>query len=301
MSLAHAFRRVSGPSLDDCHILADRWDGKPWVEDHAESWVVQVSDGRMHALKSQVGWLTGLWRSPSGRVYVSEGGSERGGIHVSPGKDPRAPQWEFQELPLVAMGVWGVDDRFVLTWGPREDKDEEGMFRWDGRSWELIPSPGEVIQVHGVSPEFVYAVGRKGLISRWDGSRWHTVPSFTRAMLTGIHVESQDELYACGGNGMMEGSVYGWSEVVESPGMVVNVTKFRDEVLVAGAASGLLRLKGNTLEPVERSLAAMAMDSRGRLVVASPEELADSTNGRDFRRKPLSEFVALTEGVPTMW
>ncbi|WP_426748094.1 hypothetical protein VZQ01_14270 [Myxococcus faecalis] len=301
MPLGHAFRKVCGPSIEDCHFLADRWDGKGWVEDEAESWVVQVSAGRMYALKSQVGWLTGLWCSPSGRVYVSQGGGARGGVHVSLGQDPTAPQWEFHPLPLLAMGVWGVDDHFVLTWGPRVDKREDGMFRWDGTAWQSIPCPGEVISVHGLSSTLVYAVGRKGLISRWDGSQWHTVPSYTRAPLTGIHVASQDEMYACGGNGVMEGSIYGWSEVVESPGMVVDVTKYHDDILVAGEGSGLLRLKGNRLELVEPSLPVTSMDSRERLVVATPEELADSLDGKAFRRKPLSEFMDLTSDIPTMW
>ncbi|AKF84847.1 hypothetical protein MFUL124B02_05395 [Myxococcus fulvus 124B02] len=293
---------VRGSSIEDCHLLADRWDGKGWVEDHAESWVVQVSAGRMFALKSQVGWLTGLWCSPTGRVYVSQGsGSLGGGIHVSPGDDLSAPQWEFHELPLLAVGVWGLDDRFVLTWGPRVDKQEDGMFRWDGRAWHPIPCPGRVISVHGLAPDLVYAVGRKGLIARWDGSRWHQVPSYTQASLTGIHVAGQDEMYACGGNGVMEGSIYGWSEVVESPGQVLEVTKYKGDTLVAGANSGLLRLKGNRLEPMEPSLPVTSMDSRDRFVVATPEVLADSLDGKTFRRKPLSEFVDLTRDIPTMW
>jgi hypothetical protein len=292
---------VSGGTVQDCHFLADRWDGKSWMEDHAESWVGQVVDGQLFTLLGQVGWLTSLWRSPSGRVYVSEGSYRRGGVHINRSDDPLHPAWEFHPLPCVVSGVFGLDDDFVLVWGPLVQKRAEAFFRWDGKRWHELPCPGEVFAVHGLSPELIYAVGTDGLIARWDGARWHTVPSFTEAAMTAVHVVSEDEMYACSDAGALEGSIYGWSEVAESPCMLMNVAKYRGQVWLAGGIDGLLTLKGNQIEPVDPSLKAARLDTRQRLVVAAPECLADSEEGKEFRRIPLDQFIARLEGVPKKW
>ncbi|WP_224363121.1 hypothetical protein [Hyalangium versicolor] len=292
MKLAHEFRQASGPSAWDCHFLADRWDGKGWVEDHAESWVGQVVGGRIFPLLGQVGWLTGLWRSPSGTVYVAEGSYLRGGVHINRARDPLHPSWEFHALPCLAMGIWGLSDNLVLAWGPRIDQQKPSLFRWDGAKWHEWSSPGSIIAMHGVSPELIYAVGREGLIARWDGSAWHRVPSFTEAVLTGIHVVSQDEMYACGDNGVMEGSLYGWSEVVDSPGMVVDVVRYQRQIWLAGEDDGLLTLEGPALKEAVPALHATALDARERLVVTTPELLADTVDGKDFRSIPLEAFIS---------
>lgn len=301
MRLAHAFRRASGPSLQDCHFLADRWDGKGWVEDHAESWVGQLVEGQVFLLLGQVGWLTGLWRSPSGTVYVAEGSHRRGGVHINASTSPQRPDWKFHELPCLAMGIWGLSDQFVLAWGPRRDKEAEAFFQWDGRQWQEWASPGEVIAVHGLAPDFVYAVGREGLIAHWNGAQWRNVPSFTQAALTDVHVVSQDEIYACGDAGILEGSVYGWSELLESPGHVSSVVKHGGQVWLAGEGGGLLTLQGRKLEEAEPSLKATALEARGALLVTTPNALADSEDGKEFRRLPLEAFSSRLLGVPRKW
>ncbi|MDY7231160.1 hypothetical protein [Hyalangium rubrum] len=301
MKLAHEFRQASGPSAWDCHFLADRWEGPGWVEDHAESWVGQVVNGQVFTLLGQVGWLTGLWRSPSGSVYVAEGSHLRGGMHINRAEDPLHPDWKFHALPFLAMGVWGLDDQFVLAWGPKVGQRESALFCWDGKRWQEWDSPGEIIAMHGLARDFIYAVGRNGLIAWWNGGKWNTVPSFTQAVLTGIHAVSEDEVYACGDNGVMEGSVYGWSEVVESPGMVTDVAKYAGTVWLAGEEDGLLRLQGPTLEEADASLRASAFDVRERLLVTSPECLADSQDGKKFRRLPLEGFISRLSDRPPLW
>ncbi|MFY1829210.1 hypothetical protein ACN47A_25050 [Myxococcus fulvus] len=301
MKLAHAFRRASGDSARDCHFLADRWDGKDWMEDHAESWVGQVVDGRVFTLLGQVGWLTSLWRSPSGTVYVAEGSFRRGGVHINRSEDPSRPAWEFHELPCVVSGIWGLDDRFVLAWGPHSQQRKESFYRWDGRQWHELPCPGEVFAVHGLAPDLVYAVGGEGLIARWDGARWHPVPSFTEAVMTAVHVVSKDEMYACSDAGVHEGSVYGWSEVAESPGMLMSVAKYREQVWVAGGTYGLFTLRGNELEEVEAPVKPLSLDTRKRLVMATSEGLVDTEDAKEFRTVPLADFIACVQDIPRKW
>ncbi|AGC48159.1 hypothetical protein MYSTI_06886 [Myxococcus stipitatus DSM 14675] len=301
MKFAHVFRKASGDSAWDCHFLADRWDGKPWMEDHAESWVGQVVDGRVFTLLGQVGWLTSLWRSPSGAVYVSEGSARRGGVHINRAEDPLRPAWEFHALPCVVAGIWGLDDRFVLAWGPHSRKREEAFFRWDGQQWLELPSPGDVVAVHGLAQDLVYAVGGEGLISRWDGTQWHQAPSFTEAVMTAVHVVSEDEMYACSDAGVMEGSLYGWSEVAESPGMLMSIVKHQKQVWVAGGTYGLFNLHGNQLDEAEPRMKTMSLDARQRLVLATDTALADTEDGKQFRSIPIAEFIARTQDVPKLW
>jgi hypothetical protein len=300
MKLAHAFRWVSGPSLDGCHFLADRWDGKGWMEDHAESWIGEVVEGRPRVIKGQVGWLTGLWRSPSGRVFASEGGSLRTGVHVL---EPGAPGSELKlfPLPCLCAGVWGLSDRLVFTWGHRADRRAEGMFRWDGSQWREMPSPGRVVAMHGVHPELIYAVGAEGLIARWDGGSWHNVPSFLEWTLNAVHVVGPDEMYASGGGGMLEGTQYGWSLAVSHEGMLTDVAKHRDVVYLAGENDGLLKRVGDRLEEVDPTLKGNSLDVRGRLVVGTATTLADSDDGKQFRKVSIEAFAQLVAGVRRMW
>src|SRR5689334_21167408 len=75
-----------GTSIDDCVLLAKRYDDdERFRPDDVESWVVRLGPGGGEAAQARVemgrwGWYTGLWRSPTGRLYVSQ---SSGFVHVS--------------------------------------------------------------------------------------------------------------------------------------------------------------------------------------------------------------------------
>ncbi len=297
VKFAHRYGEASGPSLDDCHVLAYRWDARrEFHPDYGESWVLQREGGTMHALLAVGGWLTGLWRSPSGRAWTVD---VEGRVRVSRGADPRAGFDEFA-LPSVLAGVWGLDDACVWAWGGLGD--DTHTFLWDGASWRAVPSPGRVTAMHGLSPDMVYAVGTDGLIAWWDGGRWHVIPSPARVTLSSVFVASSDEMYACGpGRRLLEGTAHGWSERLAADAQLLAVACFAGNTWVAGPELGLTKLQRRALAPGPVKLAPSRLDVRGAMLLTCEKLLAETADGVAFRGVDLAPYEALTRGHPKLW
>jgi hypothetical protein len=71
MEIVSSIGRVSGASANDCHFLAHRYDGKYGLQDDvSEGWVIQVHDNMLHPVYRTAATFSGLWRSPTGHVFV---------------------------------------------------------------------------------------------------------------------------------------------------------------------------------------------------------------------------------------
>src|SRR5262249_9096766 len=140
----------------------------------------------------EAAWYTGCWVSPGGTVYISDAD---GYVHIRRPQPPLTSLkdgWEHHDLPFGAMGVFGVDDDFVLAWGGSGDGQ---MSAWQRGRWVDVPSPGSTISVHGQSRNLIYAVGDEGLIARWDGSGWQRQVGPTEETLTGVFVADEDHIW----------------------------------------------------------------------------------------------------------
>lgn len=242
-------------------------------------------------------WFTRLWRSPAGSVYVSD---VAGAVHRR--REAGAP-WEVFELPAVLMGVWGVDDGCVFAWGGAREHDR--MFRWDGRRWLEMPSPGGVVALHGLAPDLVLAVGRDGLLAQWDGHRWWTIAVPVRETLSGVWVAGSDELYASGQEGtLLEGSGWGWDVIARHAGPLHAVAKWRDELWLAAGSDGLLRRHGRTnrLAPATGSVRmATSLDARDRLVVGCRDEVAETADGVRWSVMASHALARARAGQEPLW
>jgi hypothetical protein len=302
---SHSFRAVSGPSLGDCHFLADRWnDAGGWSEDEAESWIGAVKAGRLQMLKGQLGWLTCLWRSPSGLLFATEGTSNHAALWVGKVAAGGVTAWHDVRTPFVPSGVWGLDDDFVLAWGSAGGtKTTPHLWRWDGATWKPMTAPdGTTVDIHGLRRDLIYAVGQEGLIARFDGSGWQTIPSPTQTMLSSVFVAGEREMYACGTRGrLLEGTIHGWSELLIADGPLSSVAKWRDTVFVGSADLGLFRLDGNTLVAVDPDVKPHQMDARGNLLLACDERLVETADGKTFSSLPVDAFKAEVRPARPLW
>ena len=132
---------------------------------------------------------------------------------MNPDPEPRAAPWREDPVPGTLAGVWGLHDECVFTWGLRGGANV--LYRFDGRTWNELPAPGEILAMHGVAPDLVYAVGRDGLVARWDGRHWTKVVTPGLGVLTDVFVVDEDEMYAVGSGGqLLQGSIHGWAEVL---------------------------------------------------------------------------------------
>ncbi|MDO9019533.1 MAG: hypothetical protein Q8S73_43890 [Deltaproteobacteria bacterium] len=305
MPIAWTYRGVSGLSADDFHFLADRYDDTyGWSEDMAESWIGRVVRGQMYLLLGHRGWLTRLWRAPSGRAWASEGGM-RPGVHVETSGELLTPQWSFTPLPGVLSGVYGLDESNVFAFGQRvQSPGIHGIVhRWDGSRWaETPPPPGLFLGMHGLRPDLVYAVGDGGIVARWDGLQWVRVPAPTRAVLSSVQVVSEDEIHACGaGYRVLEGSVHGWAERIIADGPLLSLGVFQGKVLVTTGSRGIHAVEGNRLVEWAKDVPATQLDARGDLLAACPDELVATRDGETFTRIPIGVFREATSAFVPAW
>ena len=301
MGLAAVLAHASGISAANCHCLALRYDRKwGFQSDFGESWVVRVEQGKVFLDHGLPGWLTGLWRSDSGAVYVSD--SSRA-IWMNPApSDPRSP-WKLHRVSGFLRGVWGLNDEFVVTWG-LSGRDEFLMYRWNGKSWAEMPSPGDIYAVHGLAPDLLYAVGNQGLISRWDGHQWTRVRSPTRTILSSVFVVNEDEMYAVGaGQRVLEGSSHGWSEVAYSEEAMYGVAKLGNRVWIGATSDGLIQLQGNRLVVKSAKASAEHLEARGdALLVSCPDFIAETKDGESFQHRTDAKAVLdLMAEHPPLW
>ena len=298
MKLAHHFNHASGLPTD-FHFVGYRYPSRyGFTPEMGESYALQFRDSRTDALLRQRGWYTGLWRSPGGHVYVSDA---VGRVHVNTDPMPRKAPWRFDKLPGLLQGVWGVNDNFVVVWGHLPNK--EVMYRWNGSTWSEMESPGRVYAMHGSTPDFVYAVGDRGLIARWDGSRWHRVPSPTPTALTGVFVQGEDEIYAVGpGQKLLEGSVHGWSEILHfDGGMLYGVAKFKNEVWVGAGELGLMKLEKNKFQCIKPNIHAEKLEVRSALLISAPNVIAFTDDGKKFTGLGTDGFIKISARDSPLW
>src|SRR6266849_1218818 len=298
MKLAHLMSDASGFSDQDCHFLVLRYEEKlGFKPDRGESWVVQSEGDMLHALYGMMGWFTSLWRSPAGCTYVSD---SAGTVHVNPDVKPRAKPWRQHKLKGVLSGVWGLDDKCVFVWGGVKDKDL--MYRWDGKDWKEMESPGEVVGMHGLAPNLIYAVGAGGLVARWDGRRWNKCVTHSTAMLSAVIVASPDEIYAVGAGGvMLEGSSSGWKELLTGPGPMFGVAKYKGDVWVGAAQHGLMKVVKKKLKAVKPNIKAEMLDARRHLLISSPSVIAETVDGKEFTGISLPAVVELLADRKPLW
>ena len=294
------YSRVSGVALDQCDVLAGRYDEDiGYRPPDAETWVVRFSPGdRIDTLfLKAAGWLTGIWRSTSGRIFVTD--IDRKVHHY----DPAANQWAAFALDANLTGVWGLDDTHVFTWGLGQGSAPV-VFSWDGHGWRQIEAPGQIIgQMHGLRPDLVFAVGDSGMIARWDGVRWTTMASSATGTLTSVFVVSDDEAYACGTDReLLAGSVHGWTKVLDAEVPLYTVARWRGDVYVgASLPLGLCKLDGRALVQVAPPIQALDLDARGSLLVATNGYVAESTDGKTFTGRRVESFEDLVRDDPPTW
>jgi len=290
MAIVTSYYSASGPSFKDCAFLAQRYDSDAgYHPNEAECWVCTVAGGAGGGVELQLqlgstSWLTQLWRSDSGAVYVS---SADGTVRMCP--DPRVAgaAWDKPTLDAALFGIWGLDDRFVLAWGLRGTTPV--MFRWDGKAWGEIPAPPfGVRSVHGTARDLVYAAGTDGGVARWDGATWRRLATPTREILASVFVAGPDEVYAVGNEGgVFEGSAAGWGKIGEGPGLpgpLAAVAKYKGELWIGAWRLGLFRRSGNTsrFDVVKPNLHAVSFDARWSLVVACEDRVSGTEDGQSF-------------------
>lgn len=288
--------QVSGFSMEDAYFIALRyWHPGGFDPTESESWICRGSP-RPHQ-HGGAGWKTGVWQSRSGQVFVS---TSEGYIFRNP--DPVGGGiWDYERVPFSLSGVWGLSDDNVFVWGLTAEAP--AMAHFNGQRWTAIDAPSKeslVGGMHGISRSMIYAVGGQGLIARWNSSEgWDVMKSPVDEMLTGVWIESENEMYATG-ECILHGSIHGWVEGIPGETQLTAVAKWRGKVYVAATEAGLACLESDSLSVVKANVKAQYLDARGDLLVSSPEWVVGSKDGRDFTGVPATVVAPALDRVRPM-
>lgn len=296
--MSHVFSKVSGVSRDLYYAIGYRYEGEDFQVDQCESWLFRTMTGGGGSLNRRT-WLTGLWCSPQGTAYVTDSVFRKVIVYRNTGN------WtsEEHELPATLDGIWGVDDACVWAWG--SSAGDPVLFHWDGARWTQVPSPGEVLSMHGTRRDLVFAVGMSGLVARWNGTTWTTirdVPATTH--LASVFVVDEQEVWACGPRGqLLAGSSDGWREILTHGSGLLSVAKWQDKLWLGVSDVGLCTctLADSTFVPVRAGFPATSLDARGDLLFASHGMFGGSIDGSKFRGMRASHFHEVSAGMEAAW
>jgi hypothetical protein len=200
----------------------------------------------------------------------------------------------------VLSGVYGLSDDAVFTRGLH--RGEPVVYHFDGTEWRAVETAGHVVGMHGAGPELLFAVGHQGLVARWNGSdAFEPVDCGATGTLCDVHVESADEVYACGPDGdLVHGTTDGLEPVLRHGVGLTCITRWREAVWV-GAGDGLYKLHGDRLVVAKDNLRPIGFDARGELLITESTHLVSTVDGEAYTGIPLSTFVKVARNRSPSW
>lgn len=295
--LVSEYYDVSGWSANDCVFLGTRHDPATGFRAHrGECWIlrnepVSPDETAIWLERGQDTFVSDVWLSPAGVVWAS-------GMELQRNPDLRAEdagdRWEVVRLKpgLATSGVWGIDDSSVWAWGT-EWEGPTHLFRFDGRSWTDLGSPGfRLTAVHALHPDLVCAGGDGGQVALWSAGQWNVFPTPATTRVTSTLVLGPDAFFATtAGGDLLEGSASGWGKVGEAPflptnqpGPLLAVASWKGALWLAAGPAGLLQRQGasNALVAVPGVADAWALDARRDLVVAEKRQISSTNDGKGF-------------------
>ncbi len=184
MKISARYASISGTSLDDCFIIAERFpeqygpgrDGSEYCVLAAEP--EKPSRPRMGSTCK----FSGVWSSGDGQGWAisDDGEIARPGVDEDP-----------YEVDSVPIGIWGLNENCVFVWGGSWEEPNQ-VFFFDGNEWQQIEAPDFPVRtIHGCAPDCIYAAGRDSGIAKWDGESWEYFDVPVDEVFTSIFVVSK--------------------------------------------------------------------------------------------------------------
>lgn len=298
MGVTYRFRAVSGGHHRDCHLLASRHHEElGTAADTGEFYVLRSHGGALHVLLRARQWLTALWRSPGGRVFVT--GAD-GTVWSAAPAEPGGERWTTVRLPAVLGGVWGLHDDLVFAAGTRAHRPV--LFRLSGQQWAEVECPGYVTDIRFFDERVGVLCGDDGLLAGWDGDAWKRLPSPASGVIHRVAIASPGEMYAQAGDyGILEGSVHGWVELARLYYVMRTLAWHGGRLWVSVHGHDLCHFADGVLTPREPGFPVTAFDTRERLVAMSGDRVASSEDGEGFESFGVEEFVTLARREEPWW
>jgi len=228
--------------------------------------------------------LTGLWRDPSGRVWVVD---RDGVVRWCDDPWPDDARWAEQPLDLVFRGIVGGDEGVVWAWGRRRSDGASLVRRFVGGEWKPVTAPGFDVRAVAVGrgaegDEEVWLVGDAGWTARFDGDRWTVVNVGREVPLACACVTPAGVVVGGEDGNLYRGGAHGFEPVAGVPAPALAVAWWRDRIWVGTGRSGLFAGARGPLASVRTDRQCRSLEAHDHLVIGCDEVFCSSPDGQRF-------------------
>lgn len=231
-------------SSDGTEPLIQHWDGVTWtVVEPADPGSRQASLSAVAAVGPEDVWAAGdghLIGPPLVEHWDGERWSRVPIPPLAPGLSPGTGDLAAIE-PISPTDVWALGYYWANDPVEGRTTSRDSFLHWDGRSWEVVPSPRDestdgmsaMQDVSAVATDDVWAVGSRvdgfsevgtaggALVEHWDGQSWKLVEAPPgETPLTRVAALANDDVWAVRGGEFRAVGYYGFgpAEVVHWDG-----------------------------------------------------------------------------------
>lgn len=297
MTFTVGFVAASGPSVLDCHFVVERWDAAcGWGHEQSDFWLGEIAAGQARVLRSVDAPWRGLWRSPTGRIFVGASKHWDSVVHRARADEP----WRSDVLDMALAGIFGVDDRCVIAWGDGKN-GKRAMRRFDGEVWRDMAAPDGMQGARAFGRD-LFAVGEDGLVARWDDGSWVRYKGRYGQSLKALARGATGELYVGGMDGLARSTPAAWEQLAEPDFDVEALAWFEGALWVGARKAGLLVEREGALSRIgPPELEPIGLEAGARLLVVSESSLADTEDGVSFRSLSSATVLPLLADAAPLW
>jgi hypothetical protein len=209
--------------------------------DTYQSAVVEVSDGVAQCKLFIDSWLTSLWVSKNGEVFVC---SMDGDIHLF--KDNK---WEIMKLgsEYSLNDIWGSGER-VYCCGMNG-----ALFELRDNEFSKIDSKikQDFQKLRGDSEAGLYIIGESGTLYFFDSSDIHQLDSPANLFWMSLLYVSEEEVFLCGEQGaVFKGKGDRWEKMESEDIDYWDMEMYEGTVMIGSEEGGLGKIDGTSIVPV---------------------------------------------------
>lgn len=262
-------------SMTELRALGVRYDEEN--DRTAETFVVQLSPGKIEIIDQLLGVAPALVVSAEGRLMVLDG---RAVVHVDGKKHKLAAPRTM--APYAGGALLAADDRLWI-------------FPADGSS--PTRGPRRAVTHLACAGEQVAAVTDHGDVVLGPVTDLRTIPVEGGARVTALAIDAEGRITAAAGTQLLHGDASGLHVIAKAPFEIHAVARFRDRLLFSSRAYGLFHVdEEGKAAPLKPSLRAHTLTiNAGVLLAASDLYLAVTDDLLDWLTRDLAAFTRAAE------
>ena len=230
----------------------------------------QTRENERNTLFEQPVWFTDIWRAGDNALFVTDAD---GRVHVGDGT-----AWNTEAVTDAPLNtVWGFGRDQVYAGG-----DDGIVYLRGGAGWQAGSPPlgSKILCIRGNSPSSLYAAGEDALFWHFDGSEWTPIELPTNAILVGLLCVGPVDVIVCGQEGaLFRGAGEFWRDLSQPGKSFYKIIRWRDRILIAGGADGVLEFDGATVTAIKDNITVYRIAGLEQFLTVAGGNLAARFDG----------------------